>query len=185
MGVAMLRDQSVDAVEHKVPADWRKAGTSELISHILERFHARHREQLPQLIALAQQVERVHAAHSQCPRGLASHLMEMEQELLSHMMKEEQVLFPMLKNGMRQKAGGPISVMEMDHTQHLHALEEMLSLTHQLVPPADACSSWKALYTGLSELQSDLMEHIHLENDILFKQTSNASGMCCGQCGGA
>src|SRR3990167_9466338 len=61
--------------------DWRLAPTEQLIAHILSRFHARHREQLPELIRLASRVEQVHGARRDCPNGLAEHMREMQQEL--------------------------------------------------------------------------------------------------------
>ncbi len=163
--------------------DWGKATAKELIAHILERYHVRHREQLSELIRLAEKVERVHAEHTDVPAGLASHLMRMAHELEDHMQKEERILFPMLMRGQGQMAGGPISVMESEHIQHGAALEKMLELAHQLQLPEHACNSWRALYLGLGELRDDLMEHIHLENNILFKQESSSPpGVCCGHC---
>lgn len=164
--------------------DWGKASTKELIAHILERYHVRHREQLPELIRLAEKVERVHAGHAEAPLGLAAHLAWMLQELEDHMVKEERILFPMLMRGQGSMAGGPISVMEAEHVQHGEALEKMMELAHQLELPEEACNSWRALYLGLGELRDDLMEHIHLENNILFRQSdSPAPSMCCGHCG--
>ncbi len=179
----MVQNQSLDV--GGATTDWRKADTQDLIEYIIERFHSHHRKQLPELILLAQKVESVHADHTQCPHGIASHLVKMEQELLSHMFKEEQILFPMLMKGMYQQAEGPASVMETEHNQHLEALEELTSLTNQLVIPEAACTSWNKLYRGLSELQNDLIEHINLENNILFKKGSNTPSVCCGKCGGA
>ena len=84
--------------------DWRSAPAAELIDYILRRYHERHREEIPELIRLARRVEHVHAARPDCPAGLADHLDAMFQELLSHMMKEEQVLFPMLLAGREAEA---------------------------------------------------------------------------------
>lgn len=163
--------------------DWKKATPEELITYILERFHVRHREQLPDLIRLSEKVERVHADSPGVPIGLSAHLAEMLQELESHMQKEEGVLFPMLMRGQGQLAGGPISVMESEHVKHGEAIEKMLLLAYQLVLPEGACNSWRALYLGIGELRDDLMEHIHLENNILFKQAGNSVGnVCCGKC---
>jgi len=176
--------EALEQLRVSAPMDknWKKATTKELIAHILERFHARHREQLPELIRLAEKVERVHADHPNAPRGLAAHLAEMLQELQMHMTKEEQILFPMLMRGQGHMAGGPISVMQSEHLQHGEALEKMLTLAQQLELPKEACNSWRALYLGLSELRDDLMEHIHLENNILFKQPNSAENKCCGKC---
>lgn len=148
--------------------DWTQAPAAELIDHILRRFHARHREQLPELIRLARRVEQVHGSRVECPNGLADHLSDMLQELESHMLKEEQILFPMLARGMTDMAGGPISVMRFEHDQHGDALEGVIELTNDITPPPGACNTWQALYRGLEELRQDLMEHIHLENNILF-----------------
>lgn len=166
--------------------DWRSKPVKQLIEHILARFHQRHRRQLPELSRLARRVEHVHAADPDCPTGLAEHLEEMYQELESHMMKEEQILFPMLAGGIYPS--GPISVMEEEHLQHGDALETLDRLTNNIRLPADACNTWTALYLGLQELKEDLMQHILLENEILFvqpqaKPAHGSDGQsCCGGC---
>jgi regulator of cell morphogenesis and NO signaling len=160
--------------------DWRSAKPAELVHHILQRFHAKHREQLPELIRLARRVETVHGDHTECPTGLAEHLSHMQQELESHMLKEEQILFPMLCNGFYP--AGPIHVMQHEHLQHGDALGDMLKLAHELQLPDGACNTWTALYLGLNELKEDLMEHILLENEILFVEPVSQKGSCCGSC---
>lgn len=166
----------LDAMRATAPQgrDWRTAPAGELIEHIVERFHDRHREQLPELIRLARRVEEVHAGRPGCPAGLADHLQAMQQELESHMMKEERILFPMLARDMRPQAQGPISVMRFEHEQHGEALEEMAALTNGIVAPSGACNTWRALYLGLQTLRNDLIEHIHLENNILFDESAAA-----------
>ena len=153
--------------------DWREAPEAELIGHILERYHARHREQLPELIRLAQRVEHVHGGRDDCPAGLTDLLRYLLQELESHMLKEEQVLFPALLDGLGPRATAPISVMRMEHEQHAGALRRLLELTRQINPPEDACNTWRALYRGLDEFVRDLMQHIHLENNVLFTNAFN------------
>ncbi len=171
----------LQALQQQIGAkDWRSARPAELVQHILQRFHAKHREQLPELMRLARRVETVHADHPQCPTGLAEHLSHMLQELESHMLKEEQILFPMLCNGFYP--AGPIHVMQHEHLQHGDALGDMLKLAHDLVLPDGACNTWTALYLGLTELKEDLMEHILLENEILFVEPAAQKGSCCGSC---
>lgn len=84
------------------------------MDHILTRYHAVHREQLPELIHLARKVERVHGERPDCPLGLADHLEAMAQELESHMRKEEEILFPMIERGHGARAGMPITAMRGD-----------------------------------------------------------------------
>lgn len=154
--------------------DWGAVEPAVLIAHILERFHARHREQLPELIRLARRVEHVHGQRPDCPHGVADHLAYMQHELEGHMQKEEQILFPLIQRGAGAMAGGPISVMRMEHEQHGEALQRLSDLTNDITPPSHACNTWRALYTGLRTLREDLMEHIHLENNILFANAEAA-----------
>jgi len=148
--------------------------TDELIDYIVNHFHMAHRAQLPELISLSRRVEHVHQGHPRCPTGLADELEAHLQEMESHMLKEEQVLFPMLIRGMRAPAEGPITIMKFEHGQHLDAIERIRDLTQDLILPDDACNSWRNLYAGISAYARDLTQHINLENDVLFAPASHA-----------
>ena len=141
-----------------------------LIDHILARYHEVHRAQLPELIRMARRVEAVHRENPEVPHGLADFLEHMEQELLAHMMKEEQVLFDMLKAGGNAFVVNPITMMRHEHTDHGEALERLATLTNDATPPEGACNTWRALYAGIAQLSEDLINHIHLENNVLFPQ---------------
>ena len=119
---------------------------------------------------MARRVEAVHRDNPDVPAGLGDLLEDMEAELLDHMGKEEMVLFPMLKSGGSPFAGGPIAVMRMEHTSHGEQLAKLMAMTNDATPPAGACTTWRALYAGIAQLVTDLMEHIHLENNRLFVQ---------------
>ena len=153
--------------------DWTSASYAEMIDHIITRFHNRHREQLPELITLAEKVENVHSDRDDCPIGVAAQLEKIYAELSQHLMKEEQILFPMIKMGNYAMASMPIRVMEMEHDEAGQDVEVIKSLTNNCTLPADACVSWKALYSGINEFIDDLMHHIHLENNILFPRVLN------------
>ena len=153
-----------------VGRNWKEAEAREVIRHILKRYHDRHREQLPELIRLAQRVEHVHGEREGCPIGLADLLTSIHQEMESHMTKEEQILFPMILGGYFGMTQGPINVMRFEHDQHGENLARMEELTNDITPPANACNTWRALYIGLAQLREDLMQHIHLENNVLFLQ---------------
>ncbi|WP_069385054.1 iron-sulfur cluster repair protein YtfE [Halomonas caseinilytica] len=150
--------------------DWQTASTSELIKHILTRYHAVHRQQMPELIRLARRVEHVHGDRQECPNGLAKLLEGLHQELESHMQKEEKILFPMFKRELDHDAHGPIAVMRFEHDEHGEALARLMALTHDIQTPKGACTTWRALYAGLREFRADLMQHIHLENSMLFER---------------
>ncbi|WP_151994082.1 iron-sulfur cluster repair protein YtfE [Buttiauxella massiliensis] len=173
---ATRKELDLEAIEAELTAlaeeptekEWRTAPLAEIIDHILVRYHDRHREQLPELILQATKVERVHADKPNVPKGLAKYLTMLHQELSSHMMKEEQILFPMIKNGMGTQANGPISVMESEHDDAGELLEVIKHTTNNVTPPPEACTTWKAMYNGINELIDDLMNHISLENNVLF-----------------
>ena len=151
-----------------------------LIDHILTRYHAVHREQLPELIRMARRVEAVHRDHPAVPVGLAALLENMEVELLEHMEKEEQVLFPAIENG-TAGLGEPIGAMRDEHTGHGALLDQLAALTTDHTPPLGACNTWRALYAGTAQLTEDLISHIHLENNVLFPRFETAGG-CGGAC---
>jgi regulator of cell morphogenesis and NO signaling len=84
------------------------------------------------------------------------------------MQKEEQVLFPMMKTNGCPMLAPPISRMRMEHETHGEHLRLLRELAHNFEVPEHACASWRALYAGVEKLTADLMEHIHIENNLLF-----------------
>jgi len=158
------------------PADDRIA----LTRHIETRFHARHREQLPTLAALAEKVETVHFGDDHVPEGLADLLQHMIGALEVHMKKEELILFPAIRRGGGPGIGTPIAAMRADHDDHTREVAAIRRLTGGLSLPAGACRTWTALYAGLDEFLADLAEHIRLENDVLFPPTLAGGGSSPG-----
>lgn len=154
---------ALEQVQTEAPRD-----TEALIALIETRYHATHRRELPELIRLARRVEAVHGDKAEAPHGLADLLEDMGAELESHMQKEEQILFPLMRRGGHPMIGHPIGAMRAEHDDHGEHLRALEALTDGCVPPAGACNTWRALYAGTRKLADDLMEHIHLENNILF-----------------
>lgn len=146
------------------------AETVDLIAHIIERYHKVHRREFPEVIEMARRVESVHHARDDCPRGLANLLTDMFEDLEDHQHKEEAVLFPAMIKGMGQALRGPIARMMQDHEELGRLLAFMAELTDDFVAPEGACATWRALYLGCSKLDMDLREHVHLENNILFRR---------------
>ena len=140
-----------------------------LIDHILTRYHE------------------VHRANPHVPAGLGDLLEEIQAELLGHMQKEESILFPMLKSGGNPFVQHPISVMRSEHVDHGAALDKLNALTNDATPPAGACNTWRALYSGIAQLNDDLINHIHLENNVLFPafEAQAQKAMGGGGCGGS
>ncbi|MBH5328459.1 hemerythrin domain-containing protein [Eikenella sp. S3360] len=144
---------------------WQNASDSAIIDHILPRYHDTHRRQLEELLPLAEKVSTVH--EGKFPAEVLPLLQAIQGELLSHMMKEERILFPMLKQG-AGAAAMPVRMMMHEHAEHNAALERLLEITGNLQAPANACRSWQRLYSLARELVDDLHDHIELEDHILF-----------------
>jgi regulator of cell morphogenesis and NO signaling len=142
--------------------------TGAMIDYILSRYHQTHRRDLAELILLADKVETVHADDPAAPKGLAACLAAIEAELESHMEKEEQILFPMMKSGGHPMIAHPIAVMMAEHDSHAAQLARLEALTNNFTPPENACGSWRALCRGAKALTVDLIAHMHLENTVLF-----------------
>ncbi len=149
---------------------WDAAPLAALVDHIVNHYHRGLRESLPNLVQLARKVERRHGDKPSCPLGLADHLERVQTAVLDHLEKEEQILFPTIVRGMGARAAGPVHVLEAEHDHHKIDLLRIRELTADLTPPADACTTWRALYLALQQFERDLMEHIHLENNILFRR---------------
>jgi regulator of cell morphogenesis and NO signaling len=138
-----------------------------LIAHILTRYHAVHRQELPALIQLARQVETAHAGDPAAPRGLADLLARMGWEMEAHMQKEEQGLFPMLRPG-DDALRLAMELMRDDHDEHAVRLDALAALTGGHAAPAGADAAWHRLCAGTAKFAADLREHIRLENEVLF-----------------
>lgn len=161
--------------------NWQKAEASELIAHIVRKHHAFVRAEIPRLEALLVKVNGRHASsHPELAR-IQELFAAAGQELQTHMLKEERVLFPYIDqldaaarlqgpepSGCFGSVGFPIARMIADHDDAGALFASMRSLSNGYAPPEGACASFMALYHGLAEFEQDLHQHIHLENNILF-----------------
>jgi regulator of cell morphogenesis and NO signaling len=169
----ILRELDAEAQRGADVSRWDTRSQAELADHVEQHYHAALRRDLPALIDAARKVERVHASKPDVPAGLTEVLVALARELEDHMQKEERILFPLLRRGARGEVVYlPVRMMEADHDAHGHALAQIRRLTGDLRAPAGACATWRALYDGLEHLEAELMQHIHLENNILFSRAT-------------
>jgi regulator of cell morphogenesis and NO signaling len=141
-----------------------------LTRYIETRYHARHREQLPELAEMAERVEVVHFGEEDVPEGLSVILHRMNAEMEVHMKKEELILFPAIRKGGGPGTQNPIAEMRANHDDHAADLAEIRRLTAGMVVPEGACGTWTALYARLKEFVDELEEHMRLKNESLFPQ---------------
>lgn len=170
---AILDELQREATRGDDPPSWDLKPLAALADHIEAHYHAGLRRDLPSLIEAARRVERVHASKPAVPAGLADVLTAFHTEMEQHMAKEETILFPMIRRGARGEAVFmPVRVMENEHDGHAERLEEIRALTNNLQLPPGACATWTALYHGLQTIEAELMQHIHLENNVLFARAT-------------
>lgn len=152
-----------------------------LIDHIINIHHSYVAQSIPILLEYAAKVAKVHGHHYTEVVKINELFKEVAQELSAHMQKEEMVLFPFIKQLVQAKkdgiqapkphfgtVGNPIQMMEHEHENVGDVFKEIAELSNNYTPPAEACNTFKALYSKLNEFEQDLHQHIHLENNILF-----------------
>lgn len=153
----------------------------QIIDHILQYHHAYIRDKRQTLPLLAKKVASTHDERHPELSEVSQLTENLFDELESHMRKEEEVLFPTIlalashqENGtplpqMRfQSITQPISMMERDHSQTGGEVYDLQRITNDFTVPEDGCVLYKELYKGLRDVQTNIFEHIHLENNILF-----------------
>lgn len=150
--------------------------TDGLVEHIVRGYHEVHRRDLPGLIRLAIRVEAVHAGDPAVPAGLAGALKRMQGELDLHMQREERLLFPVMQIAGGRPPGQLIEQSVHEHRRLGTCLREIEGMTGGLRAPEHACRSWQALCTGTARLVDDVMEHVHLENNVLFPRFEPSEG---------
>lgn len=159
--------------------DWSAAPLSILIDHILTTHHQYMKAQLPRLDAMREKIVTKHGPNYPEVLSVSEIFRSMKEELEAHLMKEEMILFPLIRSfengdspaGRRAHCGSvqnPIRVMFLEHDSAGDALARLRELTKEYTPPGEACNTFRAFYAGLADMERDLHQHIHLENNILF-----------------
>lgn len=155
-----------------------------LVDYIMNNHHQYVRRMIPIISLHADKVASVHGKNHPETIKIADLFLAVREELEIHMMKEERILFPQIKQMMlTQNENGqffpppfgtiqnPIRMMEYEHISAGDALYQIRELSDNYVHPDDACNTFKALYSELKEFEEDLHKHIHLENNILFPKS--------------
>lgn len=148
---------------------------AELVDHLESTHHVYLKSELPRLSALMEKICQAHSSRHPELLRLQIVFATLREELEPHLLKEERVLFPLirkLENNFKGQSGsslcGPIRVMREEHDDAGDLLKEMRALANDYIAPKDGCQSFELLYDGLRELEKDTHRHIHKENNILF-----------------
>jgi regulator of cell morphogenesis and NO signaling len=157
------------------------ASASEVINYICDKHHVFTREEISNLTPLMRKVANRHGENHAELIELETSFYELADDLLQHLQKEEQILFPYIedleKTLTKQTAipmscfgtvENPIRMMMFEHDNAGEILRKMREITNDYKLPEGVCASYTALYNRLEGFEKDLHQHIHLENNLLF-----------------
>jgi regulator of cell morphogenesis and NO signaling len=152
-----------------VVLDFTSWSPSLLADYIVEHHHAYVKESIPVLLDLLNRVCDAHGADRPELLTVRETFRELATELITHMRKEELVLFPALKmNASHDDIVNPVAVMRDEHTHAGDLIKKLREWSAHYALPERACPTFRVTYSRLREFDEDLMQHIHLENNILF-----------------
>jgi regulator of cell morphogenesis and NO signaling len=162
-------------------ANWTSAPLGDLTRHIRERHHRYVREAIARVQPLLAKVKAKHGENHSEIADIQRLFTEVGREMIMHMQKEEQILFPYIDTLEKansthgsvelpffQTVRNPIHAMMKEHDAAGELVKQIRKASLEYTAPADACTSYKALYQDLREFEADLHQHVHLENNILF-----------------
>jgi regulator of cell morphogenesis and NO signaling len=163
--------------------DPEKMSISDLVNYIIDKHHEFTRSEMLRLGGLMEKVAFKHGESHPELSELKENFQLLINDLLTHMRKEEMVLFPYMQDLARAKQNNttpllppfgtvshPVRMMEFEHEEAGNILRKMREVTKDYSLPEGACPSYTALYFGLDALEKDLHQHIHLENNVLFPE---------------
>lgn len=176
--------QMLDAVAEastEPTTDWTEASLSDLIDHIVSTHHDYLRRELPRLNQLLTKVTRVHGSDFSWLEQTRNVFQALKADLEDHMQSEEEYVFPAIRTleaGRLLPDGStlddaPLEQMVEEHDEAGSALDQLRSLTNDYTPPEGACATFQAALDGLRELEADMHQHVHKENNILFPRAKS------------
>lgn len=184
--VAVLLDAAAHLGASTATVDAASMTLTALADHIESTHHLYLKQELPVMVEQAQRVAMKHAWRDRRLTAVGATVEAHATEMVEHMRKEEQVLFPLVRE--LERNGGAASTvaamarsiaeMEAEHDAAGQALATLRELTDGFVPDHEACNTHRALLAGLARLEQDLHQHVHKENNVLFPRALVAATAC-------
>ncbi len=178
--VATMLDAASETPQADRFADAKAMTLTQLADHIEATHHEYLRRELPRIQTLLTKVVNAHGQRHPEVLEVQETFTAFTEEIASHMMKEERILFPAIRaldgspNGQAFHCGSlanPIRQMESEHDSAGEALARFRQLTRDYSTPGDVCNTYRALMDALADLEQDMHQHVHKENNILFPRT--------------
>ncbi|MHB9133782.1 MAG: iron-sulfur cluster repair di-iron protein [Armatimonadota bacterium] len=182
--IAVLQAAITQDAPTGLERNWQTASLDALMAHIIETHHTYMHRELPRLAMLMERVLRAHGAHhGEMLEALSRQVTSLKEELEAHLRKEEEVTFPaiahMISGHFDAAALETIAELQDEHEGAGAIIAAIRDITDDFTLPEDACNTFSALYQGLQEMEQDIHQHIHLENNILFPRV-HCLGHSCG-----
>ena len=176
---ALVHDLELNESDHAISYefDWNRATLSSLANYIERFHHAFLKTALPRLTGLIEKVRNAHGAKHPELQELSDIYGAFRADLESHMETEENSLFPQIRhletiNNLLSdpcnSIANTVAEMEMDHQSAGDALSKMRYLTNDYQLPKRGCNTYRAMLDAIEELERDMHQHVHKENNILF-----------------
>lgn len=163
--------------------DFTRMSYNRLIDYIVNTHHTYMHQVLPELSELTTKILRVHGPGHDYLKQVHKLFHTLKMDIEQHLIKEEEELFPLIiayqKNPSDELLAKIIKLsdeLDEEHTGAGDILKELRKVTEDYCLPKDACKTFTRTYEILAEMESDLFQHIHLENNILFPRLKNEQG---------
>ena len=156
--------------------EFKEISLTELAEYIVRVHHNYVKQSMAPILMYVLKVATKHGSRFPYMHEVYDLFLEIEEEMTSHMAKEEKILFPRIKllelNAAQENTPGyisaPVEVMETEHEHAGDTMEKIRVLTNNYQAPEDACTTFRLALASLQAFESDLHHHVHLENNILF-----------------
>jgi len=181
--VAELEEIMQPRTTNQLP--FEEMSAEQMISYILIHHHFYVKQSMPQIIFHVEKVANKHGERFPYMVEVLQLFREIQEEMTSHMQKEEVILFPRIKqleslflesqlnDAVRNSIAAPISVMMAEHDHAGDLLYQIRALTNNYLAPEGACTTFKVSLAELKEFEEDLHQHVHIENNHLFIKALN------------
>jgi regulator of cell morphogenesis and NO signaling len=153
-----------------------------LTDYIVLVHHEYLRTAMPETLRCLEQFAEGHHKKYNYLSELVSVFTALVDEILPHMVQEEEIIFPYIKqiahaynskesytSLLERTLSKPVADV-MNHMQEVvvKLLDRVRELTNNYCPPPNACTNHKVCFFTLREVDNDLVQYLNLENNILF-----------------
>lgn len=179
--VEFALQQPVDDSVTKDALNYNDWNLDFLADFIVNKHHTYVKKYMPEIERYAAKVTQVHGSNHPELHEINALVQKVSKEMYEHMVEEENVLFPMIKEIVKAHNTGTKLISTMDksfgqmiegtieeHESVGNDVDKIREISNNFELPSDACTSYKLLYKMLDEFEDDLHIHVHLENNILF-----------------